>query len=118
MEFHLGFVELLAFAGALSTAVWALLKFSLEKFSKGLDVKFALLDNAVNEIKRLELEIVRNDAKNAQVYSTKADNDKVLNRIFLVLERMEQSQHDKITRDEAEKLVRNAVQFGCPSNKS
>lgn len=109
MLFSIGLGEVLAFVGALIGAAWVLIKLSLNQFEKRLDEKLVTLDLAVNEIKRLELEIVRNDARAAQTYSTKDDNNKALERIFSVLERMESCLHLKISREEADRLVNSAI---------
>lgn len=109
MLFSIGLGEVLAFVCTLITAAWVLIKMSLTQFEKRLDGKLATLDLAVNEIKRLELEIVRNDARAAQTYSTKDENSKSLERIFGVLERMESCLHLKISREEADRLVNSAI---------
>src|SRR4030066_2406336 len=89
MEFHLGLPEILGFAITMVGAGWTLLKMSLSQFEKRLDERFKLLDVAVNDVKRLELDIVRSDTRNAQPYVTQANHDKILERIFKVLESME-----------------------------
>lgn len=89
MTFELGLVELLGFAASLVAGGWALLKISLNQFERRLDERFKVLDSAVADVKRLELEIVRSDARNAQIFITKADHDKILERIFNILERMD-----------------------------
>ena len=86
MEFHLGLPEILGFAITMVGAGWTLLKMSLSQFEKRLDERFKLLDVAVNDVKRLELDIVRSDTRNAQTYVTQANHDKILERIFKVLE--------------------------------
>jgi Icc-related predicted phosphoesterase len=89
MEFHLGMLELMGFAATIVGAGWTLLKISLTQFEKRLDERFKLLDVAVGDVKRLELDIVRSDTRNAQMYVTKSDHDRILERIFKVLESME-----------------------------
>ena len=89
MEFHLGLPELIGFAVTIVGGGWTLMKMSLSQFEKRLDERFKLLDMAVNDVKRLELDIVRSDTRNAQTYVTQANHDKILERIFKVLESME-----------------------------
>jgi len=89
MEFHLGLPELVGFAVTIVGGGWTLMKMSLSQFEKRLDERFKLLDMAVNDVKRLELDIVRSDTRNAQTYVTQANHDKILERIFKVLESME-----------------------------
>ena len=89
MEFHLGLPEILGFAVTIVGGGWTLMKLSLSQFEKRLDERFKLLDLAVNDVKRLELDIVRSDTRNAQTYVTQANHDKILERIFKVLESME-----------------------------
>src|SRR3990167_2781183 len=89
MEFHLGLPELLGFAVTIVGGGWTLMKLTLSQFEKRLDERFKLLDVAVNDVKRLELDIVRSDTRNAQTYVTQANHDKILERIFKVLESME-----------------------------
>ena len=86
MEFHLGLPELVGFAVTIVGGGWTLMKMSLSQFEKRLDERFKLLDLAVNDVKRLELDIVRSDTRNAQTYVTQANHDKILERIFKVLE--------------------------------
>ena len=90
MEFQLGLIELISFAVANIGGGWALLRISFSQFEMRLDDRFKLLDKAVNDVKRIELEIVRADTRNAQTYVTQANHDKVLERIFNVLSSMEQ----------------------------
>ena len=58
MEFQLGLIELIAFAGANIGGGWALLKISFAQFEQRLNDRFELLDNAMADVKRIELEIV------------------------------------------------------------
>ena len=90
MEFQLGLPELIAFALANIGGGWALLRLSFSQFEMRLDDRFELLDNAMSDVKRIELEIVRADTRNAQTYVTQTSHDKVLERIFNVLSSMEQ----------------------------
>lgn len=89
MNFTVGLAELMGFGLTLAGGGWTLLKLSLSQFEKRLDERFKLLDLAVNDVKRLELEIVRADTRNAQTYVTQPNHDKILERIFKVLESME-----------------------------
>ena len=90
MEFQLGLIELIAFAVANIGGGWALLRISFTQFELRIKDQFKLLDKAVNDVKRIELEIVRADTRNAQTYVTQTSHDKVLERIFNVLSSMEQ----------------------------
>ncbi|MDI1362501.1 hypothetical protein [Methylotenera sp.] len=103
--FTIGMPEVLGFVITLIGAGWALIKLSLNQFEKRLDDKLKNLDVAVSEIKRLELEIVRNDAKAAQTYVTIIGHDKSLERIFDMLGRIEASLSNKISRDEVERII-------------
>lgn len=89
MNFTVGLAELIGFGLTLIGGGWTLLKLSLSQFEKRLDERFKLLDIAVNDVKRLELDIVRSDTRNAQTYVTQANHDKILERIFKVLESMD-----------------------------
>lgn len=89
MNFTVGMAELVGFGLVIVGGFWTLLKLSLNQFEKRLDERFKLLDTAVNDVKRLELDIVRSDTRNAQTYVTQASHDKVLERIFVVLESMD-----------------------------
>ena len=90
LQLELGLTELIAFAVANIGGGWALLRLSFAQFEMRLDDRFELLDKAVNDVKRIELEIVRADTRNAQTYVAKTSHDKVLERIFNVLSSMEQ----------------------------
>jgi len=90
MEFQLGLPEIIAFVLANIGGGWALLRISFAQFELRLDDRFELLDNAMADVKRIELEIVRADTRNAQTYVTQTSHDKVLERIFNVLSSMEQ----------------------------
>jgi len=90
MEFQLGLTELIAFAVANIGGGWALLRLSFAQFELRLNDRFELLDDAMADVKRIELEVVRADTRNAQTYVTQASHDKVLERIFNVLSSMEQ----------------------------
>jgi len=90
MEFQLGLPEIIAFVLANIGGGWALLRLSFAQFELRLDDRFELLDNAMADVKRIELEIVRADTRNAQTYVTQTSHDKVLERIFNVLSSMEQ----------------------------
>lgn len=89
MNFTVGLAEMIGLGLTLVGAGWTLLKLSLNQFEKRLDERFKLLDLAVNDVKRLELDIVRSDTRNAQTYVTQANHDKILERIFNVLESMD-----------------------------
>lgn len=89
MNFTVGIVELIGLGLTIVGAGWTLLKLSLNQFEKRLDERFKLLDVAVNDVKRLELDIVRSDTRNAQTYVTQTNHDKILERIFNVLESMD-----------------------------
>lgn len=89
MNFTIGMAELVGFGMVIVGGFWTLLKLSLGQFEKRLDERFKLLDVAVNDVKRLELDIVRSDTRNAQTYVTQANHDKILERIFSVLESMD-----------------------------
>ena len=102
MEFQLGLIELISFAVANIGGGWALLRISFSQFEMRLDDRFKLLDNAVNDVKRIELEIVRADTRNAQTYVAKTSHDKVLERIFNVLSSMEQKLDGKANAADCE----------------
>ena len=102
MEFQLGLIELIAFAGANIGGGWALLKISFRQFELRIKKQFKLLDNAVADVKRVELEIVRADVRNAQTYVTQASHDKVLERISNVLSSMEQKLDGKANAADCE----------------
>ena len=108
MEFQLGLIELISFAVANIGGGWALLRISFSQFEMRLDDRFKLLDKAVNDVKRIELEIVRADTRNAQTYVTQTNHDKVLERIFNVLLSMEQKLDGKANAADCEaKLLRH-----------
>ena len=102
MEFQLGLPELIAFVLANIGGGWALLRLSFAQFELRLDDRFELLDNAMADVKRIELEIVRADTRNAQTYVTQANHDKVLERIFNVLSSMEQKLDGKANAADCE----------------
>ena len=108
MEFQLGLIELIALAGANIGGGWALLKISFAQFEQRLNDRFELLDNAMADVKRIELEVVRADTRNAQTYVTQTNHDKVLERIFNVLLSMEQKLDGKANAADCEvKLLRH-----------
>ena len=104
MEFQIGLPELMAFALANIGGGWALLRISFSQFELRLDDRFKLLDKAVNDVKRIELEIVRADTRNAQTYVTQANHDKGLERIFTVLTSMEQKLDSKANAADCEAI--------------
>lgn len=111
MELHVGVPELLAFSAVLIGGGWTLLKLSLNQFESRLDEKFKTLDMAVQDVKRLELETVRSETRNAQLYVTKADHDKILERIFRVLESMDAKLSNKPDKEEVDqKILRHLPQ--------
>lgn len=89
MNFTVGIAELMGFGLTIVGGFWALLKLSLSQFEKRLDERFKALDAAMNDVKRLELDLVRADTRNAQTYVTQISHDKILERIFKVLESMD-----------------------------
>lgn len=105
MELHVGIPELLAFAATLIGGGWTLLKLSLNQFEDRLDEKFKTLDTAVQDVKRLELEAVRSETRNAQMYVTKADHDKILERIFKVLESMDEKLSNKPDNEDIDQKI-------------
>ena len=108
MEFQLGLPELIAFVLANIGGGWALLRLSFAQFELRLDDRFELLDNAMADVKRIELEIVRADTRNAQTYVTQTNHDKALERIFNVLSSMEQKLDGKANAADCEaKLLRH-----------
>ena len=58
LQLELGLTELIAFAVANIGGGWALLRISFSQFEMRLDDRFKLLDNAMADVKRIELEIV------------------------------------------------------------
>ena len=109
MEFQLGLTELIAFVLANIGGGWALLRISFTQFELRIKDQFKLLDKAVNDVKRIELEIVRADTRNAQTYVTQTSHDKGLERIFNVLSSMEQKLDGKANAADCEaKLMRYA----------
>jgi len=108
MEFQLGLPELIAFALANIGGGWALLRLSFAQFEQRLNDRFELLDNAMADVKRIELEVVRADTRNAQTYVTQTNHDKVLERIFNVLSSMEQKLDGKANAADCEaKILRH-----------
>ena len=108
MEFQLGLPEIIAFVLANIGGGWALLRLSFAQFELRLNDRFELLDNAMADVKRIELEVVRADTRNAQTYVTQANHDKVLERIFNVLSSMEQKLDGKANAADCEvKLLRH-----------
>lgn len=105
MEYHIGLPELLSFAAVLIGGGWALLKLSLGQFERRLDDKFKTLDVAVNDVKRIELELVRSDTRNAQQYVTKLEQEKVLERIFKVLESMDSKLANKADHEDVDQKI-------------
>lgn len=103
MNFTVGLTELIGFGITLVAGGWTLLKMSLNQFERRLDEKFKLLDCAVQDVKRLELEIVRTDTKNSQIYVTRQEHDKVLERIFQVLDKMDKKIDANAVRSEVRK---------------
>jgi uncharacterized membrane protein YhiD involved in acid resistance len=89
MNFTVGIGELVGLGLAVVGGFWTLLRISLAQFESRLSEKFKLLDSAVNDVKRIELDLVRSDTRNAQTYVTQASHDKILERIFTVLESMD-----------------------------
>lgn len=96
MNFTVGFAELIGFGITLVGGGWTLLKLSLNQFEKRLDERFKLLDTAVQDVKRLELEIVRSDTRNAQLYITRSEQKDVLERIFGMLNTIEHKLDAKV----------------------
>ena len=108
MEFQLGLPEIIAFVLANIGGGWALLRISFSQFELRLNDRFELLDNAMADVKRIELEVVRADTRNAQTYVTQANHDKVLERIFNVLSSMERKLDGKANAADCEaKLLRH-----------
>ena len=105
MEFQLGLPELIAFVLANIGGGWALLRLSFAQFELRIKDQFKLLDKAVNDVKRIELEIVRADTRNAQTYVTQANHDKGLERIFTVLTSMEQKLDSKANAADCEAKI-------------
>lgn len=105
MELHIGIPELLSFAAILVGGGWTLLKLSLNQFESRLDEKFRALDMAVQDVKRLELEVVRAETRNAQTYVTQASHDKILERIFKVLESMDDKMGNKADHDDVDNKI-------------
>jgi len=105
MEFQLGLPEIIAFVLANIGGGWALLRLSFAQFELRLDDRFELLDNAMADVKRIELEIVRADTRNAQTYVTQTSHDKVLERIFNVLSSMEQKLDGKANAADCDKKI-------------
>lgn len=99
--------QLVGAAAALIAGGWTMLKVSLVQFEKRLDEKFKVLDTAVGDVKRLELELLRLDTRNAQVYITRAEHDKVLERIFSLLERLDKKLDGKASIDDLHIKLRN-----------
>jgi septal ring factor EnvC (AmiA/AmiB activator) len=108
MEFTVGLPEILTFAAALSGAGWALITLSLNQFEKRQEEKFKTLDLVSVEIKRLEIEIIRSDARASQIYSTKVDQEKALEKIFHMLENINACLAAKINREEVHAIVVNS----------
>ena len=105
MTFTIGFPEVLSFIVAFVGAGWTLISMSFKQFEKRQEEKFKVLDVLASELKRLEIEIAKNDAKSAQIYSTKTEHDKFFERILNTLGRIEASLSDKVSREEVRQLL-------------
>lgn len=111
MNFTVGLAELMGLGLAIVGGFWTLLKVSLNQFEKRLDERFKILDHAVDDVKRLELDIVRSDTRNAQTYVTQANHDKILERIFKVLESMDDKLINKADASDCDdKILRHLGQ--------
>lgn len=105
MEFHIGLLELLEFFVALIGAGWGLLKLSLHQFEIRLTEKFKALDGAIANVQRLELEVVRADTRNAQMYVTRSEYNDTLKRIFELLKHMDDKLDGKANASECDSKI-------------
>jgi hypothetical protein len=101
----LGAGEIIAILGAIVTLAWALLKVTINQFEKRLDIKFNSLDSLVLEVKKLEIEQLRRDNQYSEKFVTKAEmdscqvkHDKVVERIFALLQTMSDKLDNKANK--------------------
>lgn len=116
MNVSLGAGEILSILIAVTGFAWALLKVTISQFEKRLDVKFdsidkkfSALDGLVLEVKKLEIEQLRRDNQYTEKFVTKAEmdscqvkHDKIVERIFKLLESMNDKLDSKVSRTECE----------------
>jgi hypothetical protein len=110
MSFGIG--EIVAVLSAVIGIGWGLMKVSFAQFEKRLDTKFAAIDTLLLDVKKLELEQVRRDGVYAQQFASKDElrssldkHDKVVERIFSLLQTMSDKLDNKIGRDDCERLM-------------
>lgn len=120
MNVSLGFGEILSILIAITGFAWALLKVTIGQFERRLDVKFdsidkkfSALDNLVLEVKKLEIEQLRRDNQYTEKFVTKAEmdscqvkHDKVVERIFSLLEVMNNKLDNKVNKADCDARMR------------
>ena len=119
MQVTFGIGELL---GALATVVgigWAILRMSFAQFEKRVDEKLDSLDSKFSTIERLELDIkrvevdgIRGASQQAILFATKEElsraqekHDKTMERVFGLLQAINDKLDRKVDRDECEKMI-------------
>lgn len=113
MPITVGFGELMAGLSAIVAVGWGILRMSFAQFEKRIDSKFNSIERLELEVKRIEVETIRTSGQNAILYATKEDltraqekHDKTLERVFGLLQSINDKLDRKVDREECEKMMR------------
>jgi hypothetical protein len=111
----LGAGEIITILGAIVGLAWTLLKLTINQFEKRLDTKFSLIDSLLLDVKKLELEQLKRDNHYAEKFATKGELDsanaryeKTTERIFSLLQTINDKLDNKVSRSECEAAMRKA----------
>lgn len=127
---NIGVGELAGSVIAIIGAGWVLLQLAFRQFEKRLDDKFdaqsreisaqsakiSVLEQISNEVKRLELENIRVESRSNITFATKEEliraiekNEKTIERVFNVLQKIDEKIEGKIDRDDCERMMRSVA---------
>lgn len=123
VSLSIGAGEILSILIAITGFAWALLKVTIGQFERRLDIKFdsidkkfSALDGLVLEVKKLEIEQLRKDNQYTEKFVTKAEmdscqvkHDKIVERIFKLLETMNDKLDNKVDKDDCERRRQSQI---------
>lgn len=112
MNFTLGLGELLSALMTVVAVGWGLLRLSFGQFERRLDAKLNAIERLELDIKRVEVDGIRQAGQEAILYATKEElmrtqekHDKTLEHVFGLLEVINSKLDRRVDREECEKLM-------------
>jgi hypothetical protein len=112
MQLSVGLGELLTAFMSMIGIGWGILRISFSQFEKRIDAKFNTIERLELDIKRVEVDGIRSASQFQMLFVTKEElsraqekHDKTMERVFGILQTINDKLDKKVDRDECEKMM-------------